>query len=267
MQSRAIARLAQTLALAGAVLLQFGGQARAGEVVSDVYDARGRLPDGGPVLGAMRWVFVERMTVPADSIWGTTSATVLDASGRYALRASGVWVNVHADFLVDAEYSVFQGVVRDGHPPDPQVLDANWGDLRIDGMFVDWGPYAADHVYWLEMPGTGAAVRLNIHDGYPNGDAPPLWYEDNSGSLIVEIYESSDPVPDCVCPIAQRKLPLAVIADALAHPEHYYGWLYPQDPNKPPSSLNPPRTCLSLREVGLAYHPVWNTPRWRVGCP
>lgn len=222
---------------------------------------------GWDVHGAKRWVFVERLTVPADSVSGITSTAVLDPSGQYAFRAFGTWVNQVADFLVDAEFSIVEGIVRDGHPPDPEALDANWGDLRIDGAFVEWGAYAADHVYWLESPGTGAAVRFNIHDGRPNGEQPPPWYADNMGGLTVEIYEASDPAPDCVCRIVRLRVPSAVITDALLHPERYYGWDDPMDPNKPPSPANPPRACLSLEHINLDYHPLWNLPRWKVSCP
>jgi hypothetical protein len=75
------------------------------------------------------------------------------------------------------------------------------------------------------------------------------------------------PVAYCVCADLWRRVPAVVIADALTQPERFYGWLYLLDPGKPPSPANPPRTCLSLHQVGLAYHPLWNKPEWRVGCP
>ncbi len=70
-----------------------------------------------------------------------------------------------------------------------------------------------------------------------------------------------------MCRDVRQRVPAVVIDDALANPERYYGWLYPLDPGKPPSPANPPRTCLTLRTVALDYHPVWNKPQWRVGCP
>ena len=75
------------------------------------------------------------------------------------------------------------------------------------------------------------------------------------------------PASDCVCAVVRSRVPAVVIADALANPERYYGWMYPLDPGKPPSPVNPPRTCLSLHQVGLDYHPLWNKPEWRSGCP
>lgn len=67
--------------------------------------------------------------------------------------------------------------------------------------------------------------------------------------------------------MVRERVPGVVVNDAVANPARYYGWLMLLDPGKPPSPANPPRTCLTLRSVGLAYHPVWNKPEWRVGCP
>ena len=36
---------------------------------------------------------------------------------------------------------------------------------------------------------------------------------------------------------------------------------------EPPSPANPPRLCLTLWTVNIDYHPLFNGPRWRVGCP
>jgi hypothetical protein len=58
-----------------------------------------------------------------------------------------------------------------------------------------------------------------------------------------------------------------VIDEALANPGRFYGWRYLLDPGKPPGPSNPPRECLTLQNVGLDYHPLWNRPLWRVGCP
>jgi fibro-slime domain-containing protein len=81
---------------------------------------------------------------------------------------------------------------------------------------------------------------------------------------------TATPVPTpsgCVCRIVWLRVPPVVINDALANPDRYYGWRYPLDPGKPPGPANPPRECLTLMNMGLDYHPVWNKPQWRVGCP
>lgn len=74
-------------------------------------------------------------------------------------------------------------------------------------------------------------------------------------------------VPTCICRVVQQRVPAVVIFDALANPDRYYGWQYPLDQGKPRGPNNPPRECLSLMNVGIPYHPMWNKPIWRVGCP
>ncbi len=75
-------------------------------------------------------------------------------------------------------------------------------------------------------------------------------------------------VPSCVCPEVVDFVPSVVIADALANPDKYYGWGKPIDEGKPVSPGNPLRECLSLQNVSVPrYHPLWNKPIWRHGCP
>lgn len=73
--------------------------------------------------------------------------------------------------------------------------------------------------------------------------------------------------PQCVCKVVYDRVPAVVINDALANPERFYGWQLPLDQGKPPSPANPPRECLSLMNVSMPYHLIWNKPIWRVGCP
>ena len=71
---------------------------------------------------------------------------------------------------------------------------------------------------------------------------------------------------DCVCRILQRRVPPVVIADAVANPEQYQGWLQPRNPNAPVGPANPLRTCLTLQRLSVPYHPMWNPVVWRAGC-
>jgi hypothetical protein len=81
-------------------------------------------------------------------------------------------------------------------------------------------------------------------------------------------YPSQTPTyPHCVCKVVYDRVPAVVISDALANPERFYGWRYPLDQGKPPSPGNPLRECLSLANVSMPYHFMWNKPTWRVGCP
>ncbi len=110
---------------------------------------------------------------------------------------------------------------------------------------------------------------------WPTNESATLEYVDgfgNGGRLVfpipkVRVIYSEPTIASCVCPIVLKQVPRVVINDALANPQRYYGWQYPLDPGKPPSPANPPRECLTLANVGMRYHPLWNKPVWRVGCP
>ncbi|MFN8424609.1 MAG: hypothetical protein U0470_14935 [Anaerolineae bacterium] len=39
------------------------------------------------------------------------------------------------------------------------------------------------------------------------------------------------------------------------------------NPSAPAGPFNPPRTWLTLRQPGRAFHPVGNGVVWRAGCP
>ena len=78
--------------------------------------------------------------------------------------------------------------------------------------------------------------------------------------------QTPPPSSECVCDIVRDRVPAAVIADALANPNQYYGWGVLLDPGKPAGPGNPVRECLSLINLNIDYHPLWNRPIWRVGC-
>jgi hypothetical protein len=77
-----------------------------------------------------------------------------------------------------------------------------------------------------------------------------------------------EPTPaSCVCEFVGSRVPPAVINDAVANPHRYYGWQMRLDPGKPPGPSNPRRVCLSMLNPNTIFHPLWNPPIWRVGCP
>lgn len=78
---------------------------------------------------------------------------------------------------------------------------------------------------------------------------------------------TDEPSRICVCALVHQKAPPVVVQDAMANPGRYYGWRYLLDPNKPESPVNPRRECLTLRHERLGFHPIFNGPVWRVGCP
>jgi hypothetical protein len=73
--------------------------------------------------------------------------------------------------------------------------------------------------------------------------------------------------PSGVCPQVASAIPAEVRDDALRHPEKYYGWGMPANPNLAPGPANPWRTWLSLRKPTMAYYPTVNPPVWTAGFP
>jgi hypothetical protein len=83
----------------------------------------------------------------------------------------------------------------------------------------------------------------------------------------LQVNPTPVPLPGpCVCEVAARGLPSAVVADALDHPERYPGWRRLRSPSSAPGPLNSQRECLSLLNPNTRYHPLFNPPAWRVGC-
>jgi len=76
-----------------------------------------------------------------------------------------------------------------------------------------------------------------------------------------------DRPPANACAYILRRVPPAAISAALANPEHVYGWMEPANPALPPGPNNPPKTRLSIRNLGVPYHPLSNPLVFKVGCP
>jgi hypothetical protein len=130
------------------------------------------------------------VSVPFEwSASGTVSATsgagtdvTLPKPGTYRIDVLGTWVNTPYG-QVDAEYAQFEGAWYDGfdHLSVGWMLGPDFGDLQVNGQFVDWGAYNAAHAYTHAFAFTGTTLNLAIFDGQ-NGVQMP-WYGDNTGFL------------------------------------------------------------------------------------
>ncbi|MFQ5459747.1 MAG: TolB family protein, partial [Anaerolineae bacterium] len=129
-------------------------------------------------------------------------------------------------------------------------------------LFVRGRETDADAEIWSVKPDGTGAVNLTKAPG-----SREMW----PATACLPPAEVATPTPpparECVCSWLRGRVPGAVIADALANPDRYFGWRQPRNPGLPPGPANPPRECLSLENRGVAYHPVYNRPIWRVGCP
>lgn len=127
---------------------------------------------------------VDTVEVPADSASGATSTTPLESGKTYILEVSGTF-DAAAGITADAEYSSGPTSYVWQEPVEKyESYGVNLLDLKVDGAFVDWGPYDSSHVYTLLYPGTGSTVSFLIYDLAP--------YSNNSGFLTVDIYELVD---------------------------------------------------------------------------
>jgi hypothetical protein len=131
------------------------------------------------------WILLEELSVPAAGGTVTTTTTLL-AGNLYRIEASGTF-SAGAEITADAEYSsgpdsyAWQDLVEKYEQYGEGLLE-----LKVNGSFVEWGPYNPDHVYTLDMVGTGDPVvfTFEIYDTYPLN---------NVGGLTAKIY--TVPVP------------------------------------------------------------------------
>jgi len=118
------------------------------------------------------------------------SLKILETGKKYRLDVSGTYTYWPAQLpgagIADAKYSLRpQGSFNPGPGPqwisgDDLVGDENYLELWVNGSSQDWiGDYIS-HIYSMEYDGDGSTVCFSILDS---------GYGDNSGSLIVEIYQ------------------------------------------------------------------------------
>jgi hypothetical protein len=131
---------------------------------------------------------IEEGTLDAADADGVTSQPV-ELAGRYQVCVTGTWTNRGGSEVLDAEYlSQFnwQGYTNGLPATDPYAYTgSNFGDVQVNGQFVDWGPYNTEHKYCTTLTlAADQAVTLRVFDGDgTTGTADASWYADNVGSL------------------------------------------------------------------------------------
>ena len=135
-------------------------------------------------------VLLETLSVNSALMEGSISVNVLDVGKHYNFKVIGTWTNRGWE-SVDAKYASPDNWTNhsDG-PGSPGTWDPRLLDLQVNGSFVaDWGAYSAVHIYYLDFTGIGSTVNFRVFDGEPTTNTLiPSWYNDNVGSLTVEIY-------------------------------------------------------------------------------
>jgi hypothetical protein len=116
----------------------------------------------------------ESGTIDSTDADGTT--VTLDATGNYRVCVEGTYdfnTALPGQFLGDAEFVSTDGWVTatDKFAQFPE----NYGEVTINGAFVNWGPYSSSHSYCTTVSGTaGSTLNLEVYDTN---------YADNSGTL------------------------------------------------------------------------------------
>jgi hypothetical protein len=77
----------------------------------------------------------------------------------------------------------------------------NWGILQINGATPNWGStYSSTHTYQAQFTSTGTPVSFLINDTPVDSPWFQGWWGDNSGSLIVDVYQVNPyPTSDTQC--------------------------------------------------------------------
>ena len=149
------------------------------------------FPDGSEynVCVYLEEPIVESGTIDSAAVEGTTTAAI-PLAGTYEVCVRGTYTNRGGTDLLDAEY-VSQdnwATFADGLPasdPLSAELGAGFGDVQVNGQFVEWGAYSADHKYCTTMAlADGATLNLAVFDGHSaDNHKMPEWYADNAGML------------------------------------------------------------------------------------
>ncbi|MCR4275010.1 MAG: hypothetical protein NUW02_03120 [Candidatus Campbellbacteria bacterium] len=138
------------------------------------------------------------LIVDSEDINGTDS-TSLDAGTSYLAFADGTWSNQGGANLVDSEYSTIDSwaTQMDGYTGYPtEILELNIGGDFSGLGFGNWGAYNTPHAYLQGFtPSVTGPVPFTIFDG-DSGVQNPGWFDDNSGTLSVDIYKGYTGITD-----------------------------------------------------------------------
>lgn len=118
------------------------------------------------------------------------SSSTVPVTGNYQICVKGTWAN-NAINISDAKYVSQDGgqTWTDGLIGQWSFLGTGFGEVQINGNFVNWGAYSSDHQYCVnEQLAGGATANLAVFDGDATTNTKNTgWYGDNSGMLSYTI--------------------------------------------------------------------------------
>jgi hypothetical protein len=69
------------------------------------------------------------------------------------------------------------------------------------------------------------------------------------------------------CPNLNKRVPQAMINDALANANKIYAWCQGNNQYEPVGPSNPARLWLSMHRNSIRYNRMWNSLEYKSGCP
>jgi hypothetical protein len=127
-------------------------------------------------------------TIDSSASDGAT-ADLAGLTGQFRINVSGTYTN-GGNNVADAEYTSTDNwtTSMQGYDINPYFLGEGFGDVQVNGGFVNWGAYdGTGHAYSLTGAQSGS-VNLAVFDGDSNTNTKtPGWYGDNTGSLSYTI--------------------------------------------------------------------------------
>ena len=114
---------------------------------------------------------------------GTTAPLPTGLAGNYRIDVSGAYNNLHNVADPSTRATDNWATPEEGYTHDACSLGEGFGDVQVNGSFVNWGDFNAAHAYSHSTTLNGS-VNLAVFDGYSQTDVKEAgWYGDNSGSL------------------------------------------------------------------------------------
>ncbi len=193
-----------------------------------------------------------------------------------ASHSSGAWRVKVAVLAQPGAALRWERLAKDNLPgvKGRRLIPSVW-DTVNQRMFVIGGRAGNDGLrdVWAIYPGvTGEACQnLNPYSSPPQGKpTAPLPTRTPSSPPTAIPTVPGQPTPSLqpqVCDLIVGRVPAQVVSDALANPSRIQGYGQLQNPGVPEGPWNQRRTRLSLQNIGLPYHPLFNGLVFKAGCP
>ena len=127
-------------------------------------------------------IFVEEIVVSSKTKTVTMSKEKTKKNKEYIIKVSGTY-NAGDTIKVDADYSLTQKIINDNwtdHVSGYKKRGEKLLNLLVNNKSIEWGSFNNNHNYSAKIIGNGKNIELLIYD---------IYYPNNTGSLLVKIYE------------------------------------------------------------------------------